>query len=138
MSATGNLDAITRHDNDTPRKLPFGPYPGAVTTTMAWATSPLGARVYEPGLGIRTTFWSLPRLSAGNRQARINNTVRRHVNLQMPGHLTFACNTRLHCGHSPSCINRVVVPPREGIDIYADERSLLHFVSDISTCLNHL
>ena len=96
------------------------------------------ARVYEPGLGIRTTFWSLPRLSAGNRQARINNTVRRHVNLQMPGHLTFACNTRLHCGHFPSCINRVVVPPMEGINIYADERSLLHFVSDIGTCLNHL
>jgi hypothetical protein len=50
------------------------------------------------GSGIRTIPRSLPRLSMGNQQVRVNSTVRCHVGLQMPGCLSFEYNTRLHCG----------------------------------------
>jgi hypothetical protein len=46
MSVVGNLNVITRHDDDAPCKQPLAHTPMLFTTTTAWATSPLGARSY--------------------------------------------------------------------------------------------
>jgi hypothetical protein len=66
------------------------------------------------GSGVRTTR-SLPRLSTGNQQAQINHSLssRRLADTRAS---PFECSTRLHCGHSPSCLNRAVVPPGMGRD----------------------
>jgi hypothetical protein len=98
---------------------------------MAWATS-------SSGSSVRTTPWSLHLFSTGNQQAWVNSTVHRHVDLQTLRHPSFEYNTRLHYGHSPSCINRAVVTPGTMSTTHADEHSLLHFLLDIGTCLNHL
>ena len=56
MSAAGNLDVITRQDNDTPRNPPLAHTPVLFTTTTVWAASPSGARAYRQplDLGIRS------------------------------------------------------------------------------------
>jgi hypothetical protein len=104
ISVAGNLDVIPCQDADAPHKQPFGPCPGAITTTMAWATSLSG------GSGV----WTIPRLSTGNQQMQVSNTVHCYIGLQTPGHLFVGYNIQLHCGRSPLRINRAVVPPERG------------------------
>jgi hypothetical protein len=132
VSTTGNLDVIPRQGRQRPCKQPL-----AHTSTLLQQLQ--HGQPLLRGSGERTTH----RLSTGNQQTWVNNTVRRNIDLQTPGHFSFECNTQLHLVHSPSCINRAVVPPRDEDgrqpqEGWADKRSLLHFVLDIGTCLNHL
>jgi hypothetical protein len=52
MSAAGNLNVITRQDDDTPRRQPLAHTPTLFTTTTVWAASPSGTRVYGQTLGL--------------------------------------------------------------------------------------
>jgi hypothetical protein len=101
INAAGNLDVIPRQDADAPRKQPLA------HIWRCYNNYDMGS-VSLRGSGARTTHQSLPRLSTGNQQAHVNNTVRCHVGLQMPGHLSSRYNTRLHYGHSPTSISRTV------------------------------
>jgi hypothetical protein len=58
--AAGNLDVITRQDDDTPRKQPLAYTPMLFTATTAWAASPSRAQVYEQPLGL-SSLWELSR-----------------------------------------------------------------------------
>jgi hypothetical protein len=51
MSAAGNLDVITRQDDDAPCKQPLAHTLTLFTATTAWAASALGARAYGQTLG---------------------------------------------------------------------------------------
>jgi hypothetical protein len=100
MSATGNLDVITWQDDDAPRKQPLAHTLTLFTTTTVWATSPSGARDTDNPLD-----------SALYVESAGTNLLHGSPSRQMPVHLSFEYKTQLHCGRSPWCINRAVVPP---------------------------
>jgi hypothetical protein len=121
ISAAENLDVTTRQGTDAPRKQP-----------LAHIRALLQLRHGRP-LPHELEHTDNPSVSALALYGKsANNIVHRHIGLQTTGHLSLEYNTRLHCRHSPSCINRTMVPPGTTSTTHADERSFLHYVLDMA------